>query len=124
MSNLAAGAIRSKTPSQQFSSWAWETVSRLHLHALDQEVAVNVQDSLTDQDVLDLDLNPLMDRVVSGVVAKNPMACYLALQLSQTGHCLNDVVERGFGQLKLPAQSGHYDHVSLPAIDIKLNALF
>ena len=71
-----------------------------------------VEQILDYQDqILDLDLNPLMERVVSGVVAKNPMACYVALQLSQTGHVISDVTERGVEQLKILTQSGHYDHV-------------
>ena len=39
MSSLASRTIR-KTPAQAFSSWAWETISKLHLHALDQEVVL------------------------------------------------------------------------------------
>ena len=112
VSSLAANR---KTPLQAFCAWAWETVSRLHLHVLDQHKPYDAK--LLDQSmdyhdfILDLDLNPLMERTVEGVVAKNPMACYAALQLSQTGHLVNDVCERGIHQLKVLTQSGHYDHV-------------
>ena len=33
------------------------------------------------------------------------------LQLSQTGHLIDDICERGFEQLHTLAVSGHYDHV-------------
>ena len=87
-----ARAIR-KTPEQRFSSWAWETLSRLHLHHFDQAIdnktfKINEPDINKDLmhrrlDVLceDLDLSGAMEKVACGVVMKVPLACYTALQV-------------------------------------------
>ena len=93
-----ARAIR-KTPEQRFSLWAWETLSRLHLHHFDQSLSQFLQDgvvgsynSKTDmtklwanrrRDVIceDLDLSGSLERVAFGVTMKVPLACYTALQV-------------------------------------------
>ena len=94
--NLAsvARAIR-KTPEQRFASWAWETLSRLHLHHFDQHVEMaSLSDGSSDIDVIrnwknrrrdviceDLYLSGAMERVALGVTMNNPLACYTALQV-------------------------------------------
>ena len=99
--NLASvtRAIR-KTPEQRFASWAWETLSRLHLHHFDQSIQQFSKTSKTFEkpstldeaklwnnrrrDVIceDLDLSGSMERVAFGVTMKIPLACYTALQVS------------------------------------------
>jgi hypothetical protein len=99
--NLASvtRAIR-KTPEQRFASWAWETLSRLHLHHFDQSIQHFDKLSKTfdkystmdeaklwsnrRRDVIceDLDLSGSMERVAFAVTMKIPLACYTALQVS------------------------------------------
>ena len=45
------------------------------------------------------------------VATKNPLACFVALQLSQTGHVVDDLLERGLPQLMTVTSSSHFDHV-------------
>ena len=98
VSNLA-GKLR-KTPEQIFTSWAWEMSSRLCLHRYDR---------CSSSAIIDLDLEE--EQLGEAVATKNPLACYVALQTSQTGHVMEDVLERGLAQLNLVLSSGHYDHV-------------
>ena len=99
VSNLA-GKLR-KTPEQVFTSWAWEMASRLCLHRFDRKSNM--------ADIIDLDLDE--EHLGEAVATKNPLASYVALQTSQTGHLVEDVLERGLSQLNLVFSSGHYDHV-------------
>ena len=99
VSNIAAKLRR--TPEQVFTSWAWEMCSRLHLHRFDRSGSIS--------DIIDIDLEA--EELGHAVATKNPLASYVALQTSQMGHQVEDVLERGVGQLALVLSSGHYDHV-------------
>ncbi len=99
LSNLAA-KLR-KTPEQIFISWAWEICSRLRLHRYDRSSDIS--------EIIDIDLDA--EQLGEAVATKNPIAAYVAVQTSQTGHLVEDVMERGLGQLMLVLSSGHYDHV-------------
>ena len=95
VSNLA-GKLR-KTPEQVFISWAWEMCSRLRLHRFDR---VN---DIAD-DIIDLDLD--VEHLGEAAATKNPLAAFVALQTSQTGHLVEDVLERGLNQIALVLSSG------------------
>ena len=96
VSNLA-GKLR-KTPEQVFISWAWEMCSRLRLHRYDR--AAN--DCIAD--IIDLDLD--VEHLGEAAATKNPLAAFVALQTSQTGHLVEDVLERGLNQITLVLSSG------------------
>jgi hypothetical protein len=44
-------------------------------------------------------------------MAKNPLACYVALMTSQIGHSLPEICARGFEHLRVLSQSGRLDHL-------------
>jgi hypothetical protein len=104
-----------QTPESLFTLWSWETATKLHLHAVDQEeerCAGAVRgDPEAFSRILDFDLDPRLESVVEGVMAKNPLACYVALQMTQIGHSVPEVCGRGFDHLRVLATSGRYDHV-------------
>ena len=100
VSNLA-GKLR-KTPEQVFISWAWEMCSRLRLHRFDR---VN---DISD-DIIDLDLD--QEDLGEAAATKNPLAAFVALQTSQTGHLVEDVLERGLNQIALVLSSGKCLHI-------------
>ena len=45
------------------------------------------------------------------MAAKSPLACFVALQLTQLGHFEADIVEKGFALINFLAANGRYDHV-------------
>ena len=45
------------------------------------------------------------------MAAKSPLACFVALQLTQLGHFEPDIVERGFSLINFLVSNGRYDHV-------------
>lgn len=98
-----AGKLR-RTPEQAFTSWAWEMCSRLRLHRLDGNWQQRPAERFVDLDLDDVCLG-------EAVAVKNPLACFVALQASQTGHLIEDILERGLKQLSILASSGHFDHV-------------
>ena len=95
-----------RTPEQIWSSWAWEMVSRLRLHQNDctfDEIEVgNIK-------MVDLDLEA--DTLGEACATKNPLACYISLQMCQTGNVAEEFLERGVSQLNIVMSSSHYDHV-------------
>ena len=115
MSNLAMATI-SSTGSQemQFSKWCWEMLSKLRLHMMDQTIEEYDSILLGQPDIfkrlLDFDLNQQIERVVSAAIGKNAIACYCVLMLTQVGHSLPEVLERGLGFVKVILDSGRFDH--------------
>ena len=101
-----------KTPEQVFTAWAWEMCSRLRLHRFDRDDYkykrrtgntgtgnsgtgntgngntrtgnTGTEDDLEDH-VLYVDLDLDVVQLGEAVATKNPLACFVALQLSQTG---------------------------------------
>ena len=100
-----------RTPEQIWSSWAWEMVSRLRLHqndcTLDQIEVGN--SSKVPIKMVDLDLEA--DTLGEACATKNPLACYISLQMCQTGNVAEEFLERGVSQLNIVMSSSHYDHV-------------
>lgn len=94
-----------RTPEQSFTSWAWDMCSRLRLHAMDRGLNRDACECL------DYEMDQVGVAVAEGVALKNPLACYVALQLCQTGHDRNEILESGHKQLHILSASGRYDHV-------------
>jgi len=115
MSNLAMATIStSGSLETQFCKWCWEMISKLRLHMMDQ--SLNEYDLILSgnpdifKQLQDFDLSQPIERVVSAAVSKNAIACYTVLMLTQVGHSLPEVLERGLGFLKVILDSGRFDH--------------
>ena len=72
--------------------------SRLRLHRYDRTNDI--------ADIIDLDLDA--EHLGEAAATKNPLAAFVALQTSQTGHLVEDVLERGLNQINLVLSSGEY----------------
>ena len=59
--------------------------------------------------MVDLDLEA--DTLGEACATKNPLACYISLQMCQTGNVAEEFLERGVSQLNIVMSSSHYDHV-------------
>ena len=74
-------------PSHQFTTWAWETLSRLHLHMMDREEqearGMMNGNAATHGSTLDYYLNSQVEEVVAAAVSKHPLAAYTAILLTQ-----------------------------------------
>ena len=116
MTNLAMVSITSLASAHsQFVSWAWESVSRLHLHMLDRSTVESrgIMEGNVDvfRQVLDFDLDRQLEVVAAGSVRKVPLACYTSLLLTQLGHSLPEMLDRGLTLLKVVQEAGRMDHV-------------
>ena len=80
-------ALVTSNPAHQFTTWAWETLSRLHLHMMDrgeQEAQGMMSgDAVTHGSTLDYYLNSQVEEVVAAAVSKHPLAAYTAILLTQ-----------------------------------------
>ena len=116
MTNLALVSITSLVSAHtQFVNWAWETVSKLHLHMMDRGIveSTGILEGNPDTfgQLLDYDLNNEVEIIVSASVNKNPLACYTCLLLTQLGHSLPELLERGLVLMKPVQDAGRMDHV-------------
>ena len=115
MSNLAMATISSAgSHEHQFTKWSWELLSRLRLHMMDRsekeyKAVLSGEPEVYNQ-LLDFDLNQEIENIVSFAVSKQPMACYCVLLLTQVGHALPEILERGLGFVKVILDSGRFDH--------------
>ena len=80
-------ALVTSNPAHQFTTWAWETLSRLHLHMMDrgEKEARGMMngDAATHGSTLDYYLNSQVEEVVAAAVSKHPLAAYTAILLTQ-----------------------------------------
>ena len=116
MSNLAMATISSTGSSeQQFTKWCWELLSRLRLHMMDRTTAEYEAMLLGRPEIytrlLDFDLSQQIEGIVGQAVSKQPMACYCVLLLTQVGHALPEILERGLSLVKVVLDYGRFDHV-------------
>ena len=115
MSNFAMSTISTAgSQEQQFTKWSWELLSKLRLHMMDRSPreydAILAGNPEIFKLLLDFDLSPVIEKVVAAAVGKQPMACYCILLLTQVGHALPEILERGLGLLKIILDSGRFDH--------------
>ena len=117
------GALATATAEQQLSRWGWEQLSRLHLHLLDQSPALYANvlagKSAAFATLMDFDLSPQIQSIVAAAVGRQPAACYATLLLTQVGHALPELLERGLPLLKTVLDAGRLDH----AIELLLHVL-
>ena len=114
LANMAMASF-SAGPGGVFLAWAWVMVSRIHLHMMDRSREESMATLAGNQAIfsrlLDYDLNTDIEDVVSAAVSKNPLACYLCVSLTQVGHSLPELVERGFGLIKTILEDGRHLNV-------------
>ena len=111
LANMAMASF-SGGPGGVFQSWAWLMISRLHLHMMDRSQGESLATLAGSQAIfsqlLDYDLNTDIEEVVAAAVSRNPLACYLCLSLTQVGHSLPELVDRGLGLMKTILEAGRH----------------
>nr|CAD7586275.1 unnamed protein product [Timema genevievae] len=105
VSNYATSMILPQTFEQVFSVWAWETISRLKLHVLDQQhhivwtAMANPAEAV--RGIPDLEVDQELELLAKGVRDKQPIACYVAVLLTTWGHSIPLICTKGFMQVQL-----------------------
>nr|XP_033322179.1 ectopic P granules protein 5 homolog isoform X1 [Megalopta genalis] len=107
--------IRAQNAEQIFSLWAWDVITRLKLHQLDQTEAL-CQHTLMDPanalaHVPDMDIDTSLEVLVFGVADKQPIACYVAIVMTLWGHSLPLICLKGFSQLQILQSHCKYEQV-------------
>nr|CAD7569208.1 unnamed protein product [Timema californicum] len=105
VSNYATSVILPQTFEQVFSVWAWETISRLRLHVLDQQHHIvwtaMANPAETVRDIPDLEVDQELELLAKGVRDKQPIACYVAILLTTWGYSIPLICTKGFMQVQL-----------------------
>ncbi|KAK7871957.1 hypothetical protein R5R35_004755 [Gryllus longicercus] len=115
VSNLATSIVRPQSTEQIFSQWAWEMLTRLRLHALDQpDHAVwtaMANPATAFAGVPDIENDPTLESVLMGVRDRQPIACYAAALMSIWGHSVPLLCTKGFNMLQILLCHYKYDAV-------------
>lgn len=97
--------VRPQSNEQAFAVWAWDTLSRLRLHQLEQsEAACQYAVSSPSQAfacVPDLDSDATLEVLHNGLRDKQPIACYAAARMTLYGHSVPLVCSKGFELLQV-----------------------
>lgn len=96
--------VRPQSNEHAFSIWAWEMVSRLRLHELDrseraaQYTISNPSTALAH--VPDIDVDPSLEILITGIREKQPIACYVAVLMTTWGHSIPLIFLKGLSHLQ------------------------
>ena len=107
--------IRPQNAEHVFLIWAWEMISRLRLHVLDQTDAVcrhaltNLADAFAR--IPDMDSDEHLETLINGAREKQPIACYVATVMTLWGHSIPLICSKGFSQLQILLCYYKYEHV-------------
>ena len=105
----------SSGPVGQFVAWSWQMLASLHLHMMDrgrgESAALISGSSNIFSHLLDYDLDTDIESIVAASVSKNPLASYCCLLVTQVGHSLPDLLERGLPCLNNILLSGRLTNV-------------
>ncbi|XP_043289159.1 ectopic P granules protein 5 homolog isoform X2 [Venturia canescens] len=107
--------VRPQSNEHAFAIWAWEMMSKLRLHRLDQSESVchkgitNPAEAFSN--VPDLDSDASLESVMTGVRDKQPIACFVAATMTLWGHSIPLICTKGFEQLTVLLLHYKYDHV-------------
>lgn len=97
--------VRPQSNEHAFSLWAWEMISRLRLHQLDRSESTSrytiSNPSVALAHIPDIDTDPTLEVLVSGVREKQPIACYVAVLMTTWGHSIPLISLKGFNQLQI-----------------------
>ncbi|XP_076765337.1 ectopic P-granules autophagy protein 5 isoform X1 [Xylocopa sonorina] len=107
--------IRPQNAEQAFSLWAWNMISKLRLHQLDQSEAL-CQHALLNPTaafahVPDMDSDPCLEILITGTREKQPIACYVATIMTLWGHSVPLICSKGFSQLEILQNHSRYEQV-------------
>ncbi|XP_024941283.1 ectopic P granules protein 5 homolog isoform X2 [Cephus cinctus] len=97
--------VRPQSNEHAFTLWAWEMISRLRLHQLDQSDSAS-QYAISNPAVAfsrlpDLDSDSSLENLLTGVREKQPIACYVAALMTTWGHSVPLICSKGFTQLQV-----------------------
>lgn len=97
--------VRPQTSEQAFSIWAWEMVSKLKLHQLDQSESVcqytmsNLAQAFSC--IPNFETDPCLEILMKGIREKQPIASYVSVLMTLWGHSVPLICSEGFGQLQI-----------------------
>ncbi|XP_003703213.1 ectopic P-granules autophagy protein 5 isoform X2 [Megachile rotundata] len=107
--------IRPQSAQHAFSLWAWDMVSRLRLHQLDQTEALCHNALLNPTEafstVPDMDRDSYLEILTIGIREKQPIACYVATIMTLWGHSVPLICTKGFSQLQILQSYCKYEQI-------------
>lgn len=107
--------VRPQSAEQAFSLWAWETITRLRLHILDQPdhaVWTAMANPVVEfSAVPDMDSDSRLEVVACGMKERQPIASYVAALATTWGHSVPLICTKGFNQLQILLCHYKYDAV-------------
>ncbi|XP_043590253.1 ectopic P granules protein 5 homolog isoform X3 [Bombus pyrosoma] len=107
--------IRPQTAEHIFSLWAWDMISKLRLHQLDQSEAhchyALLNPTAAFAHVPDMDSDSCLEILVIGTLEKQPIACYVATIMTLWGHSIPLICSKGFAQLEILQYHCKYEQV-------------
>ncbi|XP_016841839.1 ectopic P granules protein 5 homolog isoform X2 [Nasonia vitripennis] len=114
--------VRPQSNEQAFSIWAWDTLSRLRLHQLEQSEAA-CQYAISSpgqafQCVPDLDADARLEVLATSLRDKQPIACYAATRMTLYGHSVPLVCTKGFELLQVLQSYYKYEQVVIGLSDL------
>jgi hypothetical protein len=107
--------VRPQSAEQAFSLWAWETITRLRLHVLDQPDHIvwtaMANPAVAFSNVPDMDSDIRLEVIARGVKERQPIASYVAALATTWGHSVPLVCTKGFNQLQILLCHYKYDAI-------------
>ncbi|XP_011503160.1 PREDICTED: ectopic P granules protein 5 homolog [Ceratosolen solmsi marchali] len=114
--------VRPQSNEQIFVFWAWETLTRLRLHQMEQsESACQYAISSPEQAfacVLDLESDDSLDILLTGLRSKQPIACYAAVRMTLYGHSVPLICSKAFELLQVLLCNCKYEQVLIVLNDL------
>lgn len=107
--------VRPQSNEHAFAIWAWEMMSKLRLHRLDQSESACHKGITSPAEaffnVPDIDSDASLESLVIGVRDKQPIACFVAATMTLWGHSIPLICTKGFEQLGVLLSHYKYEHV-------------
>ncbi|KOC63484.1 Ectopic P granules protein 5 like protein, partial [Habropoda laboriosa] len=107
--------IRPQNAEYIFSLWAWDIISKLRLHQLDQSEALCHYTFQSPSEAFahipDMDSDSSLEILVTGIHEKQPIACYVAMLMTLWGHSIPLICLHGFNQLQILQSYYKYEQV-------------
>lgn len=106
---------RPQNNQQAFAVWAWQMISRLRLHRLDELESVCREAITSPAEAFsylpDLDSDAELDIVIRGIREKQPIACFVSVLMTLWGHSIPLICSKGFEQLHILESYYKYEHI-------------
>ncbi|OAD55806.1 Ectopic P granules protein 5 like protein, partial [Eufriesea mexicana] len=107
--------IRPQNAEHIFSLWAWNMISKLRLHQLDQTEKLCrfalLNPTVAFAHVPDMEVDTSLEILVIGTLQKQPIACYVATIMTLWGHSVPLIYSKGFSQLEILQYHCKYEQV-------------